>query len=109
MAKKSVIKREYKRKLLVEKYAARRKALKAEIAVLDTDTTSDQDQVFAKKHHLRTELDQMPRNASPKRQRNRCELTGRPRGVYRKFKLCRNMLRKFTMMGLVPGLRKASW
>lgn len=109
MAKTSIIQRELKRAKLIEKYAPKREEIMTRIKALDADTTSDQDWVFAEKHKWRMILDGLPRNSSLKRKRNRCALTGRPRGVYRKFKLGRNMLRKYAMSGLVPGLVKASW
>jgi small subunit ribosomal protein S14 len=109
VAKTSIIQRELKRAKLIEKFAETRDAIKKKIKILHVDTTSDQDWVFAEKHQLQMMLDKLPRNSSLKRKRNRCALTGRPRGVYRKFKLGRNMLRKYAMSGQVPGLVKASW
>jgi len=101
MAKTSMINRDIKRKKMVQKYAAKRAELKAIVA---NPKSSYEDKMEAQ-----TKLQKLPRDASPVRQRNRCELTGRPRGVYRKFGLGRNKLREPTMRGDVPGLRKASW
>ena len=89
MAKKSVIARNEKRKALVEKYAARREELKK---------AGDYEA-----------LSKLPRNSSSTRVKNRCVLTGRGRGVYEKFGLCRQMFRKLALEGKLPGVRKASW
>ncbi|AVP98612.1 30S ribosomal protein S14 [Ahniella affigens] len=101
MAKQSMVNREVKRAKTVKKYAAKRAELK-KISVDPKISFDDRMEAIAK-------LQKLPRDASPSRMRNRCELSGRPRGVYRKFKLCRNKLREATMRGDVPGLRKASW
>ena len=101
MAKKSMINREKKRAKLVRKYAAKRVELKAVIADPEVGFEEKQAAVFA--------LQKLPRDSSPVRQRNRCAISGRPRGFYRKFGLARNMLREAAMNGDVPGLRKASW
>ncbi|KJV26344.1 MULTISPECIES: 30S ribosomal protein S14 [Luteibacter] len=101
MAKTSMIERDAKRSKLVKKYAAKRAELKA--IVLSATASYDE------KMEAQTKLQKLPRDASPSRQRNRCALTGRPRGVYSKFGLGRNKLREATMRGDVPGLRKASW
>ena len=101
MAKTSMINRDIKRKKLVKKYATKRAALKATIA----STTAS----YEEKMDAATKLQKLPRDSSPSRVRNRCELTGRSRGVYQKFGLGRNKLREATMRGDVPGLRKASW
>ena len=101
MAKVSMIAREIKRARTVAKYAARRAALKA---ILHDANASDDERWEAQ-----LKLQQLPRNASPVRQQRRCRVTGRPRGVYRKFGLCRNKLREAAMRGDVPGLTKASW
>lgn len=101
MAKLSLINREAKRTKLVAKYAAKRAELKAAI---DNVKLSDDERIMA-----RMKLQQLPRDASPVRQRNRCALTGRPRGVFKKFGLCRNKLRDIAMRGEVPGMSKASW
>ena len=101
MAKLSLINREAKRAKLVSKYAAKRAEL---VAIIENMKISDEDRMAA-----RLKLQQLPRNANPTRQRNRCTLTGRPRGVFRKFGLCRNKLREVAMRGEVPGMVKASW
>ncbi|MBI5790758.1 MAG: 30S ribosomal protein S14 [Rhodocyclales bacterium] len=101
MAKLALINREEKRAKTVAKYAAKRVEL---FAVINNVNLSDEQRMEA-----RLRLQQLPRNASPSRQRNRCALTGRPRGVFRKFGLCRNKLRDIAMRGEVPGMTKASW
>lgn len=101
MAKLALINREEKRAKTVAKYAAKRAAL---VAVINNVSLSEEERMDA-----RLKLQQLPRNASPSRQRNRCALTGRPRGVFRKFGLCRNKLREIAMRGEVPGMTKASW
>jgi small subunit ribosomal protein S14 len=100
MAKLALINREEKRAKTVAKYAAKRAEL---FAVINNVNLSDEERMDA-----RLKLQQLPRNASPSRQRNRCALTGRPRGVFRKFGLCRNKLREIAMRGEVPGMTKAS-
>lgn len=101
MAKLSMINRERKRKRTADKYAKKRAALK--VKLLDPNI-SDEERELARK-----QFQSMPRNASPCRQRNRCRLTGRPHGFYRKFGLGRNKLREAAMRGDIPGLVKASW
>ena len=101
MSKTCMVNRENKRAKLAKKYAAKREALKKTII---SETAS-----YEEKQSAQAALQKLPRDSSPVRQRNRCELSGRPRGVYRKFGLCRNKLREATMRGDVPGLRKASW
>lgn len=101
MAKVSMINREKRRTKLVAKYVNKRTALKAIISNPEVGFEEKQEAMFA--------LQKLPRDSSPARQRNRCQITGRPRGFYRKFGLSRNMLRQATMRGDVPGLRKASW
>jgi small subunit ribosomal protein S14 len=101
MAKTSMIEREKKRERSVAKYAVRRAELKAVIGNLDA---SDEERWEAQ-----VSLQKLPRDASPVRQRRRCQLTGRPHGVYRKFGLSRNKLREAAMRGDVPGLVKSSW
>jgi small subunit ribosomal protein S14 len=101
MAKTSMVNREIKRAKLAKRHGAKRDELKKIIA---STTASYEDKMDAV-----VKLQKLPRDSSPCRQRNRCALSGRPRGVYRKFGLGRNMLRKATMNGDVPGLRKASW
>jgi small subunit ribosomal protein S14 len=101
MAKKSMIAREQKRTRMVAKYAARRATLKA---VLSDPKAPDEE-----KWDAQVALQKLPRDASPVRQQRRCQVTGRPHGVYRKFGLCRNKLREAAMRGDVPGLVKSSW
>ncbi len=101
MAKKSMIARENKRTRMVAKFAVKRAEIKA---VLNDINASDDD-----KWEAQVKLQKLPRDASPVRQRRRCQITGRPHGVYRKFGLCRNKLREAAMRGDVPGLVKASW
>lgn len=101
MAKLSLINRQVKREQLVKKYQPKRKALQATI---NDSKRSDEERMDA-----RLQLQQLPRNANPTRLRNRCGLTGRPRGTFRKFGLGRNKLREVAMRGEVPGLVKASW
>jgi len=101
MSKLALINRNEKRKKLVLKFAKRRAALEAIIA---NPKTSDDDKFAA-----RLKIQQLPRNAHPTRVRNRCALTGRPRGVFSKFGLGRNKLRDYIMRGEVPGVVKASW
>lgn len=101
MAKKSMIAREKKRIQLVAKYST----LRAELKDIIRNPKSSDEQVQA----AQTKLVKLPRDSSSSRIRNRCNITGRPHGVYRKFGLCRNKLREATMRGDVPGLVKASW
>jgi len=101
MAKTSMVNRETKRAKLVKKFAAKRAALK--------QIVSSQKASYEEKMDAAVKLQKLPRDSSESRQRNRCALTGRSRGVYSKFGLGRNKLREATMRGDVPGLRKASW
>ena len=101
MAKVSMVNREKRREKLVRKYAKKRTELKAIIANPEVGFEEKQAAIFA--------LQKLPRDSSPVRQRNRCAISGRPRGFYRKFGLGRNKLREAAMRGDVPGLRKASW
>lgn len=101
MAKLSMINREIKRKKLVKKYAVKRNDLKAKVK--DSGLSEEE------RRAARDALSKMPRDSSPTRARNRCHLTGRPHGYYRKFGLSRNKLREAAMRGDVPGLVKASW
>ena len=101
MAKLSLINREKKRRKVVAKYAAKRADL---IKVIADRSASSETRTEA-----RARLQALPRNASPTRLRNRCSITGRPRGVYSKFGLGRNKLRELAMRGEVPGMAKASW
>jgi small subunit ribosomal protein S14 len=101
VAKTSLIEREKKREMLVKKYAPKR----AELNAIINDQSKSEEERF----QARLKLQQLPRNANPTRLRNRCELTGRPRGTFRKFGLARNKLREIAMRGEVPGMTKASW
>jgi small subunit ribosomal protein S14 len=101
MAKTAVINREEKRRKTVAKFAARRAAL---FATINDIKRSDEE-----RQEAREKLQQLPRNSSPVRLRNRCKLTGRPRGVFRKFGLARSKLREIAMRGEIPGVIKASW
>jgi small subunit ribosomal protein S14 len=101
MAKKSMIAREVKRTKLVKQHAEKRAAIKTIIA--------SEESTFDEMMAAVTALQKLPRDSSPVRQRNRCRITGRPHGVYRKFGLSRNKLREAAMRGDVPGLVKASW
>src|SRR5512138_787210 len=101
MAKVSMIEREKKRAALVKKFAAKRTALQN---IIDDQSRSEEE-----RYQARLALQKLPRNASPTRQRNRCAITGRSRGVFSKFGLGRNKLREFAMRGEIPGLTKASW
>ena len=101
MAKKSMIEREKKRNKVVQRYARKRADLKAIIA---SSKSSDEE-----RHEALLGIQKLPRNASPSRLRNRCAITGRPKGYYRKFGLGRNKLREAAMQGYIPGLTKASW
>ena len=101
MAKLAVINRDKKRRKTVAKFAARRAAL---LAIVNDAKRSDDERAEA-----RAQFQQLPRNSSPVRLRNRCKLTGRPRGVFRKFGLGRNKLREIAMRGEIPGVIKASW
>lgn len=101
MAKKSMIARERKREKLVAKYAEKRAALK----VIINNPNSSFEEVMA----ATDSLQKLPRNSSPVRLQRRCNITGRPHAVYRKFGLSRNKLREHAMQGDVPGLTKASW
>ena len=101
MAKLALIEREKKRTKTVAKYAAKRAELKAAI---DDVSKSEEE-----RYEARLKLQQLPRNASPTRQRNRCALTGRPRGTFRKFGLARSKIREIAFRGEIPGVTKASW
>lgn len=101
MAKLSLINREEKRRATVKKFAVKRAEL---MAVINNVKLSDEERYAA-----RVKLQQLPRDASPVRLRNRCSLTGRPRGVFRKFGLARTKVREFAMRGEIPGVIKASW
>jgi small subunit ribosomal protein S14 len=101
MAKKSMLMRQRHREQAVKRYAKKRIELKE---LIRNPRTSDDDKLEAQK-----KLQKLPRDANPVRLRNRCALTGRPHGFYRKFGLARTKLRETTMRGEIPGLRKASW
>lgn len=101
MAKLSSINKNEKRKKLVKKYAGRYARLKA---IANDESQDDTDRLMA-----RLKLAEIPRNGNPTRVRNRCELTGRPRAYYRKFRLCRIQLRDLANKGLIPGVTKSSW
>jgi small subunit ribosomal protein S14 len=101
MAKNSMIARENRRARAVKKYAEKRAGLKA---IIKNPASSDEE-----RYQAQLKLQALPRDSSPVRSRNRCRITGRPHGYYRKFGLSRNMLRDAAMRGDVPGLVKASW
>jgi small subunit ribosomal protein S14 len=101
MAKKSSVNKNEHRRALVAQYAAKRKRLK--------DLASDESKPMEERFSARLKLAQLPRNSSATRIRNRCELTGRARGYYRKLRVCRNMLRELASQGLIPGMTKSSW
>ena len=101
MAKLSMINRESKRQRLVAKYAGKRAAIKEQLKSAELG--------WEEREELQRKLDALPRDASPARLRNRCRITGRPHGYFRKFGLARNKLREATMRGDVPGVVKASW
>ena len=100
MARKGIIEREKRRQKLVDKYAAKRKALKEQF-----DRASNQ----LEKMEIHRKIQQLPRNSSRTRLRNRCWMTGRPRGVYRDFGLSRHVIREMAHEGLLPGVTKSSW
>lgn len=101
MAKTSMVNREKKRAKLARKYATKRAELKV---LISSPKTGDEEKMAAV-----AKLQSLPRDSSPSRKRNRCRITGRPHGYYRKFGLARNKLREAAMRGDIPGLRKASW
>jgi len=101
MARNCMLQRELKRKKMVEKYSMRRFALKK--IILDINAQKDD------KWQAQLQLQKLPVNSSPSRLQHRCAITGRARGVYKKFGLCRNKLREHAMLGDLPGLKKASW
>jgi small subunit ribosomal protein S14 len=101
MAKESSINKNQRRRKLAAQYAPKRKRLKG----IANDLTKPVEERFA----ARLKLAQLPRNSSPTRVRNRCELTGRARGYYRKLRVCRNMLRELASQGMIPGMVKSSW
>ena len=101
MAKLSLINRQDKREKLVQKFAAKRAALEAIVA--------DQSKTHEEQMAARIALQQLPRNANPTRLRNRCAMTGRPRGTFRKFGLARSKIRELAFRGEIPGVTKSSW
>jgi len=101
MAKTAIINRDKKRREMVKKFAGKR----AELLAITQNVKLDDEE----RHAARMKLQALPRDSSPVRLRNRCALTGRPRGVYRKFGLGRNKLREIAMRGEIPGMIKASW
>ncbi len=101
MTRLALVEREKKRSKLVEKYAEKRAAL---FSIINDSSKGDDE-----KFEARVALQKLPRNASPTRQRNRCALTGRPRGTFRKFGIARNKLRELALKGEIPGIVKASW
>lgn len=101
MAKAAMVQRELKRKRAVDKYRQKREDLKK---IIGNPSYTEEQWMEAQ-----TALQKLPRNASPSRMRNRCRMTGRPHGYYRKFGLARNKLRENAMQGLIPGLVKSSW
>jgi len=101
MAKKSSINKNQRRRKLVDQYAARRQTLK--------EAAADQAKPAEERFAARLKLAKLPRNSSKTRIRNRCEITGRARGYYRKLKLCRNQLRELASQGMIPGMVKSSW
>lgn len=101
MAKTSAVQKNERRRKLVDKFAERRRELKASIA---SSQTSEEEKDFA-----RSKLASFPKNSNPNRIRNRCSFTGRPRAVYRRFGVCRMVLRDLAHEGKIPGMRKSSW
>ena len=101
MAKKSMLAREVKRAATVKRYAAKRAEYKR---IISSPQSSDEE-----RYEAQMRLQALPRDASPSRLRNRCSISGRPHGYYRRFGLARNKLREATMRGEIPGLSKASW
>ena len=100
MAKKSMIERDRKRFVLITKYESKRKSLKEAIQAAES---------MEEKLQLHRELQKLPRNSAPVRLRNRCSITGRPRGYFRDFGLSRHVLREYASQGLLPGVTKSSW
>ena len=101
MAKKSAMEKNKRRRRIAKKYSGRR----ARLLAIANDRTQPQEERFA----ARLKLAELPRNSAPTRIRNRCELTGRPRGFYRKFKISRIALRELASSGMLPGMVKSSW
>lgn len=111
MATEGKIQTELRRKKLIDRDFEKRKLIKAELSPLYHRVLQGEESetLFSEIERLQMKLDCFPRNSSLKRRRNRCRITGRPRGYYRKFGLCRNMIRHLAMMGLIPGIVKSSW
>lgn len=101
MTRQALIERETKREVTVKKFAAKR----AQIFAIITNAEATEDEKF----EARIALQKLPRDSSPSRQRNRCALTGRPRGTFRKFGIARNKIRELALKGDIPGVIKASW
>ena len=101
MAKKAMVERELKRQRLAQKHAAKRAALK--------DIANDAERSMEERFKARLKLAKMPRNGSPTRLHNRCQMTGRPKAYYRKLKMSRIMLRELASQGQIPGMVKSSW
>ena len=101
MARQSIVNREQKRRKTVQKFAAKRGEL---MTILKSSSVSEEEKAQA-----REKLQKLPRDSSPVRLRNRCALTGRPRGVFKKFGLARGKLREIALRGEIPGVIKASW
>ncbi len=101
MARQSIVNREQKRRKAVQKFASKRNEL---MTILKSSSASEEDKAQA-----REKLQKLPRDSSPVRLRNRCALTGRPRGVFKKFGLARGKLREIALRGEIPGVIKASW
>ena len=101
MAKKSAVNKNERRRKLVQRYAAKYRRLKA---AANDESATETDRLIA-----RLKMAEIPRNANPTRVRNRCEITGRPRAYYRKFRLARVMLRDLAVRGQLPGVIKSSW
>jgi small subunit ribosomal protein S14 len=101
MAKKSIINRQLKRQKIVARYKNRREKL--------LDIAGDLKLSDDERFEARQTLQKLPRDAAPTRLRNRCQITGRPRGVYRKFGIARTKIRELAMAGLIPGVVKSSW
>lgn len=101
MTRSALVERENKRAMMVAKYAAKRKAI---FAIINDMSVTDEE-----RYEARLALQRLPRDSSPCRQRNRCALTGRPRGTFRKFGIGRNKIRELALKGEIPGIVKASW
>lgn len=112
MARKAKIVKEQQRVKLIKKNSSKRTALikeRDEMFAVLANPAGDHEAAYVRIGEIQLELDKIPRNGTPKRHRRRCKITGRPRGVFRKFGLCRNKIRELAMMGLFPGVEKSSW